>query len=213
MLLPDGQTTVELLDTAGMEAVSPSDDLETAMHTHARQAGQTADGVVWVVDLAAEVGPLPFPPSNRPTLLVGSKCDLLPPSEISRRLAAWHSPLDETPGCRPAIAFSAQTGVGLADLRRRIAELVAGDRPSLGEGRVFLTSRHRDALLRADQALRRILDMLCGSSSPCPDKVLAGPELLAVELREALDHLGRMVGATLPDDLLDVIFSRFCIGK
>jgi tRNA modification GTPase len=39
------------------------------------------------------------------------------------------------------------------------------------------------------------------------------PELLAVELRGALDELGAMVGAVYTDDLLDRIFSRFCIGK
>jgi tRNA modification GTPase len=39
------------------------------------------------------------------------------------------------------------------------------------------------------------------------------PELLAVELREALEQLGEMVGAVYTDDLLDRIFSRFCVGK
>ena len=39
------------------------------------------------------------------------------------------------------------------------------------------------------------------------------PELLALELRSALDQLGEMVGAVYTDDLLDRIFSRFCIGK
>jgi tRNA modification GTPase len=40
-----------------------------------------------------------------------------------------------------------------------------------------------------------------------------GNELLAVELRDAVDHLGRIVGAVYTDDILDRIFSRFCIGK
>ena len=40
-----------------------------------------------------------------------------------------------------------------------------------------------------------------------------GDELLAVELREAVDHLGRIVGVVYTDDILDRIFSRFCIGK
>jgi tRNA modification GTPase len=39
------------------------------------------------------------------------------------------------------------------------------------------------------------------------------PELLALELRESLDQLGEMVGAVYSDDLLDRIFSRFCMGK
>jgi tRNA modification GTPase len=40
-----------------------------------------------------------------------------------------------------------------------------------------------------------------------------GEELLVVEIREAVDHLGRILGAVYTDDILDRIFSRFCIGK
>jgi tRNA modification GTPase len=40
-----------------------------------------------------------------------------------------------------------------------------------------------------------------------------GDELIALELRDALDHLGRIVGKVYADDILDRIFSRFCIGK
>ena len=49
---------------------------------------------------------------------------------------------------------------------------------------------------------------------PVEDAVdMLGDELIAVELREAVDHLGRIAGRVFTDDILDRIFSRFCIGK
>jgi tRNA modification GTPase len=96
---------------------------------------------------------------------------------------------------------SAMTHAGLADLRRLLADRARTHArpalaPSLGRCR-----HHVDACL---QCLRR-----------AHHAVLFGepPEILALELRTALDQLGEMVGAIYTDDLLDRIFSRFCIGK
>jgi tRNA modification GTPase len=96
---------------------------------------------------------------------------------------------------------SAMTHAGLADLRRLLADRARTHArpalaPSLGRCR-----HHVDACL---QCLRR-----------AHHAVLFGepPEILALELRTALDQLGEMVGAIYTDDLLERIFSRFCIGK
>jgi tRNA modification GTPase len=64
--------------------------------------------------------------------------------------------------------------------------------------------RHREALLRARQAIDRFHTGFIKELSP---------EFLALELREALQALGEITGETTPDDILDRIFSRFCIGK
>jgi tRNA modification GTPase len=64
--------------------------------------------------------------------------------------------------------------------------------------------RHREALLRARQAIDRFH---AGSIKEL------SPEFLALELREALQALGEITGETTPDEILDRIFSRFCIGK
>jgi tRNA modification GTPase len=111
-------------------------------------------------------------------------------------------PLSRFP-CR--VAVSAKHNLGLTELREVIVEHLGGDLSLSGaEGVVITERRHRDALLRAITALEGVL-----SSAD-----LAAPlECLAMDLREALASLGQITGETTPDEILDQIFSRFCIGK
>jgi tRNA modification GTPase len=99
------------------------------------------------------------------------------------------------------LATSAVTGEGLDELRRLVADRArAHARPALAPS--LSRCRHHVAacLKHLQQAHGAVL-----FEEP--------PELLALELRGALDELGEMVGAVYTDDLLDRIFSRFCIGK
>ena len=82
-----------------------------------------------------------------------------------------------------------------------------GNRPSITDAseEVIITSvRHRDALERAEEALDGALNALREGLSP---------ELTAVEVREALDAIGLITGETTDEEILDRIFSKFCIGK
>jgi tRNA modification GTPase len=69
---------------------------------------------------------------------------------------------------------------------------------------VMINSRHQDALQRARAAAQRAIDALRGGETL---------ELAAVDLRIAMDAVGEIVGKTSTEDLLDMIFSQFCIGK
>ncbi|HWY10666.1 MAG TPA: tRNA uridine-5-carboxymethylaminomethyl(34) synthesis GTPase MnmE, partial [Bacteroidia bacterium] len=69
---------------------------------------------------------------------------------------------------------------------------------------IVTNARHTDSLKRANQALKKVADGL--------EKNIAG-DLLAMEIRYALDELGSITGEVTNDDLLDSIFTRFCIGK
>jgi tRNA modification GTPase len=103
-------------------------------------------------------------------------------------------------GTHDDLAVSAHTGEGLPALRERLDRVAFGERstrPSLA-----LNARHVAAVAEARAALGRV----SGGAD-------ASPEVVALELREALDALGRVVGAVTPDDLLGRIFSTFCIGK
>ena len=76
--------------------------------------------------------------------------------------------------------------------------------PADADQAVVLRARHKDALDRAAIALCRAHGNLVSISSV---------ELGAEDVREALDALGELTGTTISDDLLDRIFSEFCIGK
>jgi len=99
------------------------------------------------------------------------------------------------------IATSAVTGQGLAELRRMLAERARAHlKPALAPS-LSRCRHHVDACLNnLRRAHAEVLD-----DSPL--------ELVALELRSTLEELGAMVGAVYTDDLLDRIFSRFCIGK
>ena len=101
------------------------------------------------------------------------------------------------------ICTSAVTSAGLAALRSAIARTLR-DRET-GEGSLASTgARCRGSLTRASAALRSAAQIIVESG---------GDELVAFDLRLALDELGSVVGASVTDDILDRIFSRFCIGK
>lgn len=99
------------------------------------------------------------------------------------------------------LATSAVTGAGLGELRALIAERAGAHRqPALAPS----ASRCRHHVESCLGHLRRAHAVVLYEDPP---------ELLALELREALEELGEMVGAVYTEDLLDRIFSRFCIGK
>jgi len=187
---------VRLIDAAG---VRDTDDLvEREGVRRAREKASSADLVLMVVD-----GSVPLHDEDllafelcRPdkTLLVINKSDQAQCCDTSR-LERFKS----------RVAVSAKYGQGLAVLGDAIVRHLTND-SSLAdnEGVVVTERRHRDALLSALVAL----DEFFASAGS-----LAPRECLAMDLREALGALGQITGETTPDEILDQIFSRFCIGK
>ena len=101
------------------------------------------------------------------------------------------------------LRVSARTGEGLEELEKLAAELLAGEQPrDLGE--VLTNARQYEAVLRAGEAVHRALAAL--EEGMTPDAVLTDAE-------EALAALGELDGRTLREDLVEAIFSRFCVGK
>jgi tRNA modification GTPase len=99
---------------------------------------------------------------------------------------------------------SSRTGEGLTELRAAIARHLSDRGPAAGTAVTATAVRCRQSLERAAQHLvsaRRVVAQR------------GGDELVAVELRDALDQLGQVVGAVYTEDFLTRIFGRFCIGK
>jgi tRNA modification GTPase len=102
------------------------------------------------------------------------------------------------------IVISAMTRLGLKDLRQKIADFVLGGTLPPLEGPIITQERHRNLLDSAATALATAQQGL---------RVGLGEELIAEELRSALGSLGEITGEELVEDLLDVVFQEFCIGK
>ena len=115
--------------------------------------------------------------------------------------------LPNRPSGRPAAApsVSVVTGKGLADLRRRLAEVAFGRLVALGDVEPVVTrARHRAALERAVLEL----DSFWGARESGVDAVAA-----ATHLRAAVLALDDLIGAVTPEDVLDRVFAAFCVGK
>ncbi len=98
------------------------------------------------------------------------------------------------------LRVSALTGAGVDALEAKLAALAAAALSGGGEAPLVTRARHREALVDVRAALARALSQ-------------TAPELVAEELRVAGDALGRIVGRTGVEDVLDLLFAEFCIGK
>src|SRR5439155_12808265 len=103
-----------------------------------------------------------------------------------------------------AIRVSAKTGQGLDALIKTITELALGEKAHASEAQWFLNVRHQAALERAQSALAHAAEAA---------QTETFEECVALELQTALAALGELTGETTTEDLLDQIFSRFCVGK
>jgi tRNA modification GTPase len=187
----------ELIDTAGVEesatigqiraTTAPESIDEAARRT---TAGRAAAAHVRV--LCYESSEIPADggnPADPMSLVVRTKADLKTREAAGR---SWGAP-----------AVSVVTGEGIAELRRQIGER-AGEIFSGGGDVVASTAvRCRDSLRRAEAALAEARDQAA----------VRRDELVSASLRAALDELGQVVGVVYTDDILDRVFSRFCIGK
>ncbi len=178
-----GGVRVRLVDTAGLR--DTSDPVEGLGVALSRRTLAGADLVVYLVDAAAgESG------ESDPPAVAESAAVLLVTSRVDLAPAGHRRDPE-------SLAVSARTGTGLRELAAAIAVRL-GD--SEVEGELLVLERHRGLLGQAAGCLREA-------------QSLEAPELQAAELRRALVALAEVTGEGAPEELLDRIFSRFCIGK
>ncbi len=104
----------------------------------------------------------------------------------------------------PLVTLSAKKQMGLDALKKTLFSMVSGDSDQWQEEGCAPNMRHKQSLQRARQATLNLLEGLeQGLSS----------DLLAIELQESVDQLSDIVGETTTEDVLDVIFEQFCLGK
>ncbi|MDI7246398.1 MAG: tRNA uridine-5-carboxymethylaminomethyl(34) synthesis GTPase MnmE [Bacillota bacterium] len=191
---------VRLVDTAGLRETE--DPVERLGVERAEERLDEADLAIVVIDGSA-------PLSNEDVAVLGrasrgagggvvalNKSDL--PQVMTERDVAPHA------RGMPVVPVSAREGTGIDALEKTIAALALGRVAGVSEGGVMASTRQREALERAARALG---DVACGvdEGTPC--------DLAAIDVREALFWLDQITGRSASDDVLDRIFSEFCIGK
>ena len=184
-LVSSDEGAIELVDTAGAEIAR--DELSAKAANQREQALRLADLRLHCVPVDSDA-PADWAPEER-TLLIRTKADLGPGQD------------DRSGDCHVSV-FEPESMDQLRKLlRQRLDRLGAHSASPLG---AVVSERCREGLAMAVTELDHALELSRGA---------VGPEVVAVALRDSLASLGEIVGAVYTDDLLDRIFSRFCIGK
>ncbi|MBR2561168.1 MAG: tRNA uridine-5-carboxymethylaminomethyl(34) synthesis GTPase MnmE [Eubacterium sp.] len=199
-----GGVPLRIMDTAGLRETG--DAIESIGVSRARSCAETADLILYVLD-----GAQPLSPEDRENLtgLFGKEGALqkevilvLNKGDLEQRTTVEEA-ASLLPGA-PLIRMSAREGEGLTALSDTIRDMfLKGAVQSSGE--VYITNlRHKEALERANESLTLALQSI-RSSMP--------EDLYTVDLMDAYGALGAIIGADVSEDLIDRIFSEFCMGK
>jgi tRNA modification GTPase len=208
-----GGIPVELVDTAGIRQAL--DEAESIGIRKSKEALAEADLVLVVIDrsqpVTEEDKELLSQVNGRPAIVVENKSDLptvvslseveTSPSEVS---AQSKDPYPSPHSALPRISTSALTGEGIPALREAILDQVAGDQAHQQESGFLTSVRHQKLVAGSLTALDAATNAV---SARVPH------EMVLLDLYAVLRPLDEITGATTPDDILNLIFSTFCIGK
>jgi len=196
-----------LVDTAGLRATTDVVEKEGVRRTQGQLAG--SDLVLFVMDASQPIDNLDIQAleavkrelgtDDARLVLVMNKVDLVGNAMQDHVLTI------DLPAETRKVRVSALTHAGLDSLRRIMIDSVLANGIALTERSTTVTNaRHKEALVRAHRQLGLALESMESGKSG---------EFVALDLRAALDCLGEIVGAVTTEEILNNIFSRFCIGK
>lgn len=184
---------LRLIDTAGIRETEEVIEQEGIRRSKLEMS--KADVILLVLDISKELTEndralLSIPPKDK-TIVVWNKCDLP------------HNSLPDV-GMDHVVALSARTKTGLEQLHQKIDEVIWDNGPPSRDEIIVTSLRHKEALAGAAKNCEKVVEGLRGAVSP---------EFVASDMRQALIELGKIIGTNVSEDILDSIFSKFCIGK
>ncbi len=192
-----------LTDTAGLRKTQ--DIIETEGIARSLSEISKADLILFIIDLSRDLDEEDIEILNQikksnklaEVIIVGNKKDIECIGEINVRHKFGHGII--------YLACSAKTGEGMGALKVQMVNQALGRDLQTVEKSVSITDlRHKISLEKAkENLLKSIDDLETGKSS----------EFISISLRTAIDSLGEIIGVVTTDDLLKMIFSKFCIGK
>ena len=191
---------LKISDTAGIRF--SKNHIETKGIQRTWNRVERADIVLWVMDISKnmdsqdrEIFEKLKKNSKSDVIIVRNKIDLKPKKDVELTTESFLLPM---------VNVSAKTGSGLNNLKEMITDTLNKKYEHLGEEIIVTNKRQAESLKDTHQ---------CLIESKKAIESGAGNEFVVVELRNALDRLGLITGETANEDILNNIFSGFCIGK
>jgi tRNA modification GTPase len=197
------KTMFRLTDTAGLRETGEEVEHEGIRRSRMKMA--EADLMLYMLDIGSdrleeEIGDIIDIRQRHPEarlIIIANKVDRTTGADALIEKVAQETFAE-------VIGISALEGEGIDHLKERMGDLVK-DLDKLHEASVLVTSlRHYEALRNAADALQNARELIDTSSET---------ELIAFELRSALDYVGEITGKVVNEEVLNMIFDRFCIGK
>ncbi|MCB0208746.1 MAG: tRNA uridine-5-carboxymethylaminomethyl(34) synthesis GTPase MnmE [Anaerolineae bacterium] len=192
-----GGIPLVLVDTAGIRTET-SDEVERIGVERSQTALERADLALMVVDGSRELDDRDWAIADlirsKPVILIVNKTDLPAAFPLSPQFLPNAT----------RVHLSALTQQGIDQLETEIGTIVMNGRVTLADEPMVSNPRHK-ALIQ--QALDHTVSAINGQQAGLT------PDLVSIDVREAVEALGSITGETVTEDLLDTIFSKFCIGK
>ncbi|MBI3811269.1 MAG: tRNA uridine-5-carboxymethylaminomethyl(34) synthesis GTPase MnmE [Nitrospirae bacterium] len=192
---------LRIMDTAGLRDTDDLVEREGVIRT--RQAIKQADLIILLLDLTQKIGPedrrLFEETDDKRRLIVFNKVDLLSQKSWNQKQADLAKKIPAK-----AVYISALTGEGIENLKAAIAFEIHSGIVTCGDREAMINNRHKALLLQVKDSINNAIESAIKMGSA---------ELMAMDIRTAVDRLGEITGATTTEDLLDKIFKEFCIGK
>lgn len=191
-----GGLVCRFIDTAGLRAHT-TDTIEAIGIARAKEKMQQAALILYVFDLAEESLSsiqntlVELSTLNTPFIKIGNKIDIAP-ADLVTNLAQ-----------QDFVLIAAAQQQHIAQLEKRIVQLFQLDQLNAVDN-IVVNARHQASLVKSKYALLAVQDGIAQNVSS---------ELLMLDLKKGLYHLGEITGEITTEDLLDELFSKFCIGK
>lgn len=203
-----GTHKVELVDTAGLESIEQADSIAFASQRQRQNELEQCSAALLCMDATSSRTELDEQIESvdlESMIFVLTQCDRVDAETLNETVASLRQSNKRNAKKNVEIvATSSETGQGIEELKSSIAtQLVASQS---AESAIVGST-----LLRTGESLREAADAIDSARSAAIDGI--GEEVVASEVRLALDCIGQVVGKIYTDDILDVVFGKFCIGK
>ena len=189
--------TLKIVDTAGIRETE--DIVEKIGVDRAREMAQKADLILYVVDSSV---PLDSNDEEIMSMLNGKKAIILY-NKTDLKAAIEIDRLREKTG-HPVIPISAKEETGITELEEKIKDMFLGGELSFNDEVYITNARHKAALEEADKSLDLVRNSILGG---LPE------DFFSIDLMNAYENLGKILGESVGEDLVNEIFSKFCTGK
>ncbi|MDY4692989.1 MAG: tRNA uridine-5-carboxymethylaminomethyl(34) synthesis GTPase MnmE [Blautia sp.] len=189
--------TLRIVDTAGIRETE--DIVEKIGVNKAREMAKNADLILYVVDSSVPLDKndedIMEMLDGKKTIILYNKSDLKSVIDINY--------LKEKTG-HPVISVSAKEEKGINELEDKIREMFFGGEISFNDEVYITNARHKEALAEADKSLDLVRNSI---------KMGMPEDFFSIDLMNAYESLGKITGESVGDDLVNEIFSKFCMGK